>query len=205
MPGTEPKPAKGGSLGWALGLVAIIAFALGAAIYGGGGTQPAPQASGPQLGGDFALRDSAGRTVTLASLGGKPYAIYFGYTRCPDVCPTSLARLARLRQKLGKDGDRFAILFVSVDPDRDTPADIGRYVTLFGTPILGLTASEKELAPMLKAYGIFAQKVLQPGGDYTVDHTASTYLMDAKGGFFGTIDHDEADASALEKLKRLIG
>ena len=204
MPDTDPKPAKGGTLGWALALVAVIAFALGAAIYGGGGAKPASEASGPQLGGDFALTDSQGRTVTLASLGGKPYAIYFGYTRCPDVCPTSLARMARLRQKLGKDGDRFAILFVSVDPDRDKPADIGRYVTLFGTPILGLTASEKDLVPMLKAYGIFAQKVPQAGGDYTVDHTAATYLMDAKGHFVGTIDHDEADGPALEKLKKLI-
>lgn len=112
--------------------------------------------------------------------------------------------MARLRKQLGPDGMKFAIVFVSVDPGHDKPADLGSYVALFGTPILGLTGTEAQLSQIKKGYGVYSAKVPQPGGDYTIDHTAAIYLMTAKGEFSGTIDTQEADATALEKLKRLI-
>ena len=156
------------------------------------------------FGGPFALTAPDGKTVSNETLKGKPYAIFFGFTRCPDVCPTTLARMARLRQQLGADGNKFAIVFVSVDPEHDKPADIGRYVTLFGTPVIGLTGDKAHLAQAVKAFGVYYEKVPQPGGDYTIDHTASVYLMDRAGGFVTTIDHAESDANALAKIKRII-
>lgn len=156
------------------------------------------------LGGPFTLTAPDGTTVTEKALAGKPYAIFFGYTRCPDVCPTSLARMARLRKQLGPDGMKFAIVFVSVDPGHDKPVDLGNYVALFGTPILGLTGTDAQLERIEKGYGVYAAKVPQPGGDYTIDHTAAIFLMTASGAFSGTIDIEESDATALEKLKRLI-
>lgn len=157
------------------------------------------------FGGPFELTAPDGRAVSSASLKGRPYAIFFGYTRCPDVCPTTLARMARLRKQLGPDGDKFAIVFVSVDPEHDKPEDLGRYVALFGTPVIGLTGDKQHLAQAVKNFGVFYERVPQPGGDYTIDHTAAVYLMDRDGAFVSTIDHDESDQMALAKLKRLIG
>ena len=157
------------------------------------------------VGGPFALTDQAGRPRTEADFRGRLLLVYFGYTACPDVCPTSLAKMARLRARMGKDGEKFAMLFVSVDPEHDKPKDIGQYVTLFGTPIIGLTGSDAQLAAIEKSYGVYVAKVPQPGGDYTIDHTASIYLMDARGGFQNMIGHDESDDAALAKLKQLVG
>jgi len=183
-----------------------MAFGLGVAAYYSGPDQSAPRAaqtSGP--GGPFTLVSSDGKPFTQANLGGKPYAIYFGFTRCPEVCPTTFAKLARLRGRLGKDGEKFAIVFVSVDPQHDKPEDIGRYVTLFDTQIIGLTGSEAQLAAIEKAYGVYVAKVPQPGGDYTIDHTAAVYLMRGDGHFETLIDHNESDDASLAKLKQLLG
>ncbi|MFN9498359.1 MAG: SCO family protein [Sphingomonadales bacterium] len=157
------------------------------------------------IGGPFSLTAPDGSRVTDQTLKGTPFAIFFGFTRCPDVCPTTLSRMAQLRKQLGPDGDKFRIVFVSVDPGYDTPQDIGRYVELFGTPILGLTGTDKEVDAAVKAYRAFYQKVPTKGGDYTIDHTASVYLMDASGRLQSIIAYDETNPSALAKLKRLVG
>jgi len=169
--------------------------------------QPAGNSSSVQaaeIGGPFALTAPDGTTVTDKTLAGKPFAIFFGFTRCPDVCPTSLSRMARLRKELGPDGMAFNIVFVSVDPEHDKPGNLGSFVELFGTPIIGLTGTEPQLAQIKQGYKVFSAKVPQPGGDYTIDHTAAIYLMSATGEFAGTIGYQESDAEALEKLKRLI-
>ena len=157
------------------------------------------------VGGPFALTAPDGSRVTDATLKGKPFAIFFGFTRCPDVCPTTLSRMAQLRKQMGADGDKFRIVFVSVDPGYDSPEDIGRYVALFGTPILGLTGTDAEVDRAVKAYRAFYQKVPTKGGDYTIDHTASVYLMDASGKLQSIIAYDETGPNALAKLKRLVG
>jgi protein SCO1/2 len=172
------------------------------------GTAPASDqtAYADQIGGPFALRAPDGSRVTDQTLKGMPFAIFFGFTRCPDVCPTTLSRLASLRKQLGRDGDKFRIVFVSVDPGYDSPEDVGRYVEMFGTPILGLTGTKKEIDAAVKAYRAFYQKVpTNNGADYTIDHTASVYLMDAQGRLQSIIAYDETDTSALAKLKRLVG
>ena len=195
MTTTKPK------LGWGLALGAGLALALGAALWS---QSKAPDSAGPGSAG-FTLIDPAGKPFTQANLGGKPYAIYFGYTRCPDICPTSLARMARLRLKLGAAGDKFAIVFVSVDPERDKPEMIGRYANMFGTPIFGLTGTPAQLETVEKAYGVYVRKVPLPGSDYSIDHTAAVYLLGADGHFVDMIDHNDTDEVALEKLKKLIG
>lgn len=155
------------------------------------------------FGGSFRLTDQMGRTVTDQTLMGKPYAIFFGFTRCAEVCPTTLQSMARLRKKLGADGDKLNLVFVSLDPEHDKPADIGRYLTLFGTPIIGLTGSSTELDRIVKAYHVYYERVPVEGGDYVIDHTATVFLMDGQGQFFGTLSHDEGEAPRLEKLRRL--
>lgn len=158
------------------------------------------------IGGPFALTAPDGSQVTDQTLKGTPFAIFFGFTRCPDICPTTLSRMAQLRKQLGEDGDKFRIVFVSVDPGYDSPEDIGRYVELFGTPILGLTGTDKEVDAAVKAYRAFYEKVsTNQGADYTIDHTASVYLMDAEGRLQSIIAYDETNPSALAKLKRLVG
>jgi protein SCO1/2 len=213
MQDTDPDPMEpaegesGSSPRWIIWLlVLLVAGGLGLAVVSRGGSGSGDPASGyaNAFGGPFTLTAPDGSAITEKTLAGKPYAIFFGFTRCPDVCPTSLARMARLRKQLGPDGMKFNIVFVSVDPGHDKPADLGNYVALFGTPILGLTGTDAQLAQIKKGYGVYSAKVPQPGGDYTIDHTAAIYLMTAEGKFSGTIDHQESDVTALEKLKRLI-
>jgi protein SCO1/2 len=167
--------------------------------------QPAPGMPGFTLGGPFTLTGTDGKPFSSTQLAGKPYAIFFGFTHCPDVCPTTLGRLAKLRQQLGKGDDAFRIVFVTVDPARDTPKVLGDYLQLFGTPIIGLTGSEAEVAQVAKNHGIYSAKVKEPSapGGYTMDHSAQVLLFGADGKFVGTIAGDEGEAPALAKLKRL--
>lgn len=187
------------------GLVALAAGVTAYLFLQGRSAPPSPaQSYASAIGGPFVLTDPAGRAVSDETLKGKPFAIFFGFTRCPDVCPTTLSRLAALRKQLGADGQKFNIVYVSVDPGHDKPADIGQYVALFGTPIIGLTGTDAQIAQVVKAYHVFYEKVPQPGGDYTIDHTATVFLMGRQGEFVSTIDHQEGQHTALAKLKRLI-
>ena len=124
----------------------FVALVAGMGLFALFGPDRQPAADQPTgyadtVGGAFSLTAADGSTVTDQTLKGKPFAIFFGFTRCPDVCPTTLASLAKLRKQMGADGDKFRIVFVSVDPGYDSPEDIGRYVDLFGTPIIGLTGN----------------------------------------------------------------
>jgi protein SCO1/2 len=190
----------------ALWIGVAVAGLAGLGMWGYAQTQSAPPASdyASAFGGTFTLTDPAGKLVSDKTLAGKPYAIFFGFTRCPDVCPTSLARMASLRQQLGADGYKFNIVFVSVDPERDTKAELAQYLTLFDTPIIGASGTAAETAQAVKAFHVFYERVPNGPGDYTIDHTASIFLMDAGGRFVSTIAHNEAQETALAKLKRLV-
>ncbi len=154
------------------------------------------------VGGPFTLTGGDGRPFSSASLAGKPFVVFFGFTHCPDVCPTTLARLVKLRRQLGRDEDGLAILFVSVDPERDGPAEVGRYAGLFGGPVIGLTGSPAQIGQVKKQFGIFSEKV-GSGPDYSVQHTTSVLLFDRRGKFAATIAPDEGDPAALAKLRNL--
>jgi len=170
---------------------------------------PAQQAApGQQLpiesiGGPFTLTGSDGKPFNSSRLSGKPAAIFFGFTNCPDVCPTTLARLANLRRQLGQGDDGFSIVFISVDPERDRPADIAKYLTLFDTPIVGLTGTPGQVDQVKRQFGVYSAKVVEPGGGYSVDHTATVFLMDRNGKFVATLAPDEGNGPALDKLRRI--
>ena len=155
------------------------------------------------IGGPFTLTESDGKPFASARLAGRPAAIFFGFTRCPDICPTTLARLAKLRRQLGKGDDGFAIVFITVDPERDKPGDVGKYAALFGTPVIGLTGSPADIERVKKLFGVYSAKAPQPGGDYGVDHTAAVFLVGRDGKFVATIAPDEPDSTALDKLERI--
>ncbi|HET9335073.1 MAG TPA: SCO family protein [Sphingomicrobium sp.] len=165
--------------------------------------QTASQTSMGTIGGPFTLTASDGRPFPSSRLNGKPAAIFFGFTHCPDVCPTTLARLAKLRRQLGQGDDALSIVFISVDPERDTPAEVANYMSLYDTPIVGLTGTPAQVEQVKKQFGIYSRKVEQPGGGYSVDHTAAVLLMDRNGQFVATISPEEGDQVALDKLKRI--
>lgn len=206
-PSLESRTEGHRALRIVLWLMVVLVAGVGLAVLLAPGRAPTDSSEGAYadgVGGPFALTAPDGSRVTDQSLKGKPFAIFFGFTRCPDICPTTLSRMAQLRKELGPDGEKFAIVFVSVDPGYDSPEDIGRYVELFGTPILGLTGTDAEIDRATKAYSAYFMKVPTSNGDYTIDHTASVYLMDADGKFQSIIAYDESQQNALAKLKRLV-
>jgi len=158
-----------------------------------------------EIGGPFTLTGTDGKPFSSERLAGKPFALFFGFTSCPDVCPTTLARLTRLRTELGKSDESFAIVLVSVDPERDTPAAMARYAGLFGTPVIALTGSAAAIEQVKKQFGVYSAKVPAAGGDYLIDHTATVFLLDRAGKFTATISPNEGDDAARAKLQRLIG
>ena len=168
-------------------------------------SQPQQGASAPlgTIGGPFTLAGTDGQPFASSKLNGRPAAIFFGFTHCPDVCPTTLARLVKLRRQLGQGDDALSIVFVSVDPERDTPAEVGNYLKLFDTAVVGLTGTPAQVEQVKKQFGIYSRKVEQPGGGYSVDHTASVILLDKDGQFVATLSPEEGDQVALEKLKRI--
>jgi len=169
--------------------------------------RPSPTAEETALasiGGPFTLTGSDGRPFSSTRLDGRPAAIFFGFTNCPDVCPVTLARLTKLRRQLGKGDDAVSIVFITVDPERDGPAEVGSYAKLFGAPVIGLTGSTAEIERVKQQFGAFSQKVEQPGGTYSVDHTASVFLIDRNGRFVATLSPEEGEQVALAKLERLV-
>ncbi len=188
----------------AWGAVALLAVAVAVfAWQSQTGKDPLNLASA--IGGPFTLTDQHGTTVTDASLKGHPSAMFFGYTFCPDVCPTTLSDLTLLMEKLGPDGDKLKVYFVTVDPERDTQEQLATYLQAFDPRFLGLTGSRPAIDQIIKEYRVYAKKVPLEGGSYTMDHTASVYLLDNDGRLTGTLDYHEKEETALAKLKRLIG
>jgi protein SCO1 len=155
------------------------------------------------IGGPFTLTGADGKPFSSATLNGRPAAIFFGFTHCPDVCPTTLARLVKLRRQLGKGDDALSIVFITVDPERDGPAEVGSYAGLFNAPIIGLTGSPADIERVKKQFAVYSAKVPQPGGDYSVDHSAAVFLMDRDGKFVATLSPEEKDSVALDKLRRI--
>lgn len=194
-----------------LGKVRLVLWTLVALAAVGGiiiamrAPTPSPQGSEmavQSIGGPFTLTGSDGKPFGSQQLAGRPYAIFFGFTHCPDVCPTTLARLAKLRRDLNKGDRPFEILFVTVDPERDGPAEVGAYSDLFDTPIIGLTGSIEAIEKVKRQFGVYSEKVGE-GDVYTVNHTATVFLVDGQGHFVSTVSPEENDAIALKKLERL--
>jgi protein SCO1/2 len=137
--------------------------------------------TGAPFGKRFDLADHNGQRRTLDDFKGKIVVVFFGFTHCPDACPTTLAELANVAQALGPDANRFQVLVVTVDPARDTPDVLRKYVTAFNPAFLGLTGTPEQIAATAKEFKVYFQKQPQPGGDYTVDHSAGTFVFDKQG------------------------
>ena len=157
------------------------------------------------VGGPFELVDQHGDTVTEADLKGHPTAIFFGYTFCPDVCPTTLFEMSNYLEELGTDANKLKVYFVSVDPERDTQDVLSEYLQAFDPRISGLTGSREQVDQIVKAYRVFARKVeSETGGPYLMDHTATVYLLDDDGAFTSTLAYQEPAETAIKKLRNLI-
>jgi protein SCO1/2 len=207
---TEKAPPKSSltpvrTLAWLL--VALAVAGIAALLFIGssrsGSRQASNAAADAKLGGSFSLVGADGRPFSSTALAGKPYAIFFGFTRCGDVCPTTLSRLVKLRRAAANDS-AMNIVFVTIDPERDGPKDVGQYATMFGAPIIGLTGSRGQIDQVKKQFGIFAEPEHMGGHDYQMSHTSTVLLFGRDGRFGGTIAADEPDSSAIDKLKRLV-
>ena len=155
------------------------------------------------VGGPFQLVDQNGAAVTEKALLGKPSLIFFGFTHCPDVCPTALYELTQLYTALGPDADRLNSFFITVDPERDSPAQLKTYLSSFDPHIVALTGSTAAVEPVLKAFRVYAKKVPTANGEYTMDHTALVYLMDKTGRFVGAFNLARPPADSAKDLQKL--
>ncbi|WP_440635575.1 SCO family protein [Bradyrhizobium sp. PUT101] len=156
------------------------------------------------IGGPFQLTDQNGKAVTDKSLKGKPTLIFFGYTHCPDVCPTSLFEISEVLRVMGKDADKVNAVFISVDPERDTPATMKDYLSSFDPHLEGLSGAPAETAKVITSYRVYAKKVPTKDGDYTMDHTALIYLMDRDGRFVSPFNLKRPPEEAAAELKRYL-
>lgn len=188
----------------AVALIAVLALVwagVGLGLFKAG--DRAPAAGDPTIGA-FQLTDHEGRAVDQTAVLGKPALVFFGFTYCPDVCPTTLTAMSALLGRLGRDGDRLGVFFVTVDPDRDTPAALKAYLSSFDPRIRGLTGSEAQIKAMARPLGVYFAKADGGAGSYTMDHTASVFLLDAQGRFRGTIAYGEDAAVAEDKVRLLL-
>lgn len=159
--------------------------------------------SGEPYGAPFSLVDETGAPITEAAFRGHPSAVFFGFTHCPEVCPTTLFEMNGWLEKLGDDGKNIRAYFVSIDPERDTPEAMKNYVTNLSKRIKGITGEPDKVYAMAKSFGIYWKKVDTGDGDYTMDHTATVLLLDGTGDFAGTIAYEENRDTAVQKLKNL--
>ena len=154
---------------------------------------------------EFALNSSKGGTFTQNDLVGTPTLLFFGYTFCPDVCPTTLAETTAWRAKLGLTPEQLRIVFVTVDPDRDTPEMVKSYVEGFDPSIIGLVGDQAATDQVKSAFGVFSEKAGDVDSEfYLVNHTALTFLIDKDGKFQGTVAYEEAQDTAIAKVERLV-
>jgi protein SCO1 len=178
----------------------VIGLLLMLWTVGGVGGVTAPAA----IGGPFQLTDQAGETVTDKNLEGKPTLIFFGFTHCPDVCPTSLFEISEVLRAMGTDADRVNAYFISVDPDRDTAAAMKDYLSSFDPHLKGLVGDSTAVAKVTSEYRVYAKKVPLKDGDYTMDHTSLVYLMDRDGRFVSPFNLKRTPEEAAADLKRYL-
>jgi protein SCO1/2 len=156
------------------------------------------------IGGPFQLTDQAGATVTEKDLQGRPTLIFFGFTHCPDVCPTSLFEISEILRAMGQDASKVNAWFISVDPERDNAAAMKDYLSSFDPHLKGLTGDPAAVQKVITAYRVYAKKVPLKDGDYTMDHTALIYLMDRDGRFVSPFNVNRKPDEAAADLKRYL-
>ena len=186
------------NLSFLVGTLALTVIAAGATFW----LQQVRQRD--MIGGPFALEDATGKPVTQADLLGKPTASFFGFTMCPDTCPTTLTTLTSVMQTMGEQADRPNVVFVTVDPQRDTPRVLREYLSSFDPRIRGFTGSEQSVAAMARGYHVLYRHVPLPGGDHTLDHSAAILSFDRMGRFVEAIPFGDDEAQVLSRFKTLV-
>lgn len=181
-------------------IIAFIVVVIGAAAYN---FFQDKRSAGEPFGGPFNLVAMDGTPFTEKDLRATPAAIFFGFTHCPDVCPTTLFEMDSWLKQMGPDADAIRAYFITVDPERDTQEIMNTYVSNVSSKITGITGTLENVEAAVKAYHVYAKKVPGEDGGYTMDHTASIFLLDKGGRFRGTIAYGENPDTALEKLKNL--
>ncbi len=190
-------------------ILPLVVFLLGAAALAAAAfltfsPPPAGQNAQGSVGGPFTLTTQDGRSLSDTDLRGAPFLVFFGFTHCPDICPTKLFEVSEILRAAGGKGETLRALFVTVDPERDTPAVLKSYLNSFDPRIVGLTGERPAIEAAVKAYRAYAKKVPLKDGDYTMDHTALVYLMDKRGGFVGAFNSERPSAeAAAEWLRQL--
>lgn len=188
------------------GLVAIaVGLTLGFYVFNDAFKAPGGASRSGLLGGPFELQRVDGAPFTDKDLAGEPYAIFFGFTHCPEICPTTLFEMSGWIEELGPAADRMKFVFVTVDPERDTLPLLDDYVSAFTDKIIALGGSPEAVDKVAKLYRVYYKKVPLEDGDYTMDHSASVLLLDAKGDFVGSISFTDGAEQAVEKLRALVG
>ncbi len=182
------------------GLVSVLAIVLIVT-----GTDHAViQAPKSVVGGPFRLTDQEGRIVTDSNLKGRPYLMFFGFTHCPDVCPTKLFEVSEVLEKLGPDSAKVGAFMVTVDPERDTPEKLKDYLSSFNPRLVGLTGDAESIAAVARAYRVYYKKVPLDAGGYTFDHTAIVYLMDKEGLFVAPFNLNRSPEDAAADLRKYL-
>ena len=180
------------------GLVLFLGVILFAGHYQGTSLGPSP------IGGPFALIDQSGKPLTEQDMKGRPFLVFFGYTHCPDICPTALFEMSEVLHTLGKDADRVGALFITVDPERDTPAAMKEYMASFNPHLRGATGDQNAIDAAEKSYRVYAKKVPAEHGDYSMDHTALVYLMDKQGRFVAPFSLKRRPEEAAADLRKFM-
>ena len=179
----------------ALGFVSLVGVALYIVA------QPSEQRASVAIGGPFQLVDQTGKRVSEATYKGAPSVVFFGYTHCPDVCPTTLFELTEVLKRIPTDR-KVAALFVTVDPERDTPANLKDYLSSFDPRISGLSGTRAEVDAALKTFRVYAKKVPSDNGEYSMDHSAIIYLMDKQGRFVSALNLQQAPEAVAREIMR---
>jgi protein SCO1/2 len=206
-PGPEPRTGAPRFLLIAAALAGCLVLATGLLLFIGYRDSPrgiAGSVLSASIGGPFQLVDQNGKPFTDADLKGKWNLVFFGYTHCPDVCPTTLNELALALDRLGKQRDKVGIVFITVDPERDTPETLKSYIASFDAPVTALTGTAEQVATAEKAYRVYSAKHPTQNGDYDMDHSAVIYVMDPQGRFTATFTPDTGAAQVAERMQKLL-
>ncbi|HEV7339328.1 MAG TPA: SCO family protein [Bosea sp. (in: a-proteobacteria)] len=183
-------------------LLGAVALAAAAFITFAPAGRQAGQSLASSVGGPFSLTTAEGKTLTDKDLRGAPFLVFFGFTHCPDICPTKLFEISEVLRAAGTKGEKLRALFISVDPERDTVETLKSYLGSFDPRIIGLTGDRAAIDAAIKAYRGYSKKVPLKDGDYTMDHTALVYLMDKNGGFVGAFNIERPPAEAAQEWLR---
>ena len=202
-PKKSPEPKTPRALWLGLAAIALVLAALAICLGTLAGGKPGSGASSANVGGAFRLETGGGRIVTDADVKGAPYLVFFGYTHCPDVCPTTLFQISEVFRALGSDA-KIKALFITVDPERDTPELMGQYAESFDPRIVGLSGGRAAIDQVIADFRVYARKAPGANGDYTMDHSAVIYLMDRDGQFSRAFNLERTPEQAAAELKPLL-